>query len=288
MPCSSKIIFCSIVLFLLGACNAGQATSHSTISSSPTPASVSSPEQSPVPFRVQNYTYEIVNIFPHDPSAYTQGLVYHQGVLYESTGLNGSSSLRKVELQTGRVLQRINVPDQFFAEGLVLFNNKLIQLTWQSQRAFVYDLESFQMLNTFSYTGEGWGLTHDGRALLMSDGTNQIRFLNPETFAVLRTINVLDNGRPIHQLNELEYIKGELFANIYQTDRIARIDPQSGQVSGWINLAGLLPYEDRARGVDVLNGIAYDEAGDRLFVTGKLWPKLFEIRLLTRKPPMGR
>lgn len=288
MPPLSKAILLSVVLSLCGACNAGEATSRSTSNPASAPAVAASPEQSPVPFRVQNYTYEIVNIFPHDPSAYTQGLVYHQGVLYESTGLNGQSSLRKVELQTGRVLQRIDVPSQFFAEGLALFNNKLFQLTWQSQRAFVYDLNSFQMLNTLNYTGEGWGLTHDGRVLIMSDGTNQIRFLNPDTFAVQRAINVLDNGRPIQQLNELEYIKGEILANIYQTDRIARIDPQSGQVTGWINLAGLLPYEDRARGVDVLNGIAYDEAADRLFVTGKLWPKLFEIRLLTRRPALGR
>lgn len=288
MPPLSKAMLLSVVLSLCGACNADEATSRSTGNSAPAPAGAASPEQSPVPFRVQNYTYEIVNIFPHDPSAYTQGLVYHQGVLYESTGLNGSSSLRKVELQTGRVLQRINVPAQFFAEGLALFNNKLFQLTWQSHSAFVYDLNSFQVLNTLTYTGEGWGLTHDGRVLIMSDGTNQIRFLNPDTFAVQRVINVLDNGRPIQQLNELEFIKGEILANIYQTDRIARIDPQSGQVTGWINLAGLLPYEDRARGVDVLNGIAYDEAADRLFVTGKLWPKLFEIRLLTRRPVLGR
>lgn len=288
MPPLHKAILLLAVLFLFGGCNDGQATSRPSSNPSPTPTVASLPEQAPVPFRVQNYTYEIVNVFPHDPSAYTQGLVYHQGVLYESTGLNGSSSLRKVELQTGRVLQRINVPAQFFAEGLALFNNKLFQLTWQSQRAFVYDLDSFNMLNTFNYTGEGWGLTHDGRVLIMSDGTNQIRFLNPDTFAVQRTINVLDNGRPIQQLNELEYIKGEILANIYQTERIARIDPQHGRVTGWINLAGLLPYEDRARGVDVLNGIAYDEAGDRLFVTGKLWPKLFEIRLLTRKPAPGR
>lgn len=288
MQPSYKTSWLFIFLSLLSACNAGQATSRPSITPAPSSAVALSAEQSPVPFRVQNYTYEIVNIFPHDPSAFTQGLVYHQGVFYESTGLNGQSSLRKVELQTGRVLKRLEVPEQFFAEGLALFNNKLFQLTWQSHRAFVYDLDSFQMLNTFTYTGEGWGLTQDGRSLILSDGTNQIRFLDPETFAVQRTINVQDEGQPIHQLNELEYIKGEIFANIWQTDRIARIDPQTGRVTGWLNLAGLLPYEDRARGVDVLNGIAYDEAGDRLFVTGKLWPKLFEIRLLTRKPALGR
>lgn len=241
-----------------------------------------------VPFRVQNFTYEIINTYPHDPGAFTQGLVYHQGVLYESTGLNGSSSLRQVDLNTGQVTKIVNVPSQYFAEGLVLFNNRLYQLTWLSQLAFVYDLSSFGMQKTFNYSGEGWGLTHDGHSLIMSNGSNQISFLDPETFHVQRTINVTDNNVPVRQLNELEYIKGQIFANIWQTDRIARIDPQTGRVTGWVNLAGLLPYEDRNRPVDVLNGIAYDETNDRLFVTGKLWPKLFEIRLVSRRDSVTR
>jgi len=271
-----RMILCGALLFSAG-CNAGQATSQTQSEQ---------PEQAAVPSRVSNYTYEIIKTYPHDPAAFTQGLVYYQGDLYESTGLNGSSSLRKVELATGRVLKKLDVPQQYFAEGLALFGGKLYQLTWLTQTTFVYNLDSFDQtgpVKTFSYAGEGWGLTHDGHSLIMSDGTNQIRFLDPETFQVQRTISVQENGNAVRQLNELEYIKGEVFANVWQTDRIARIDPQTGRVTGWLNLAGLLSPEDRARGVDVLNGIAYDEAGDRLFVTGKLWPKLFEIRLVARR-----
>jgi glutamine cyclotransferase len=232
------------------------------------------------PARVPTYTYEIVRGYPHDPGAFTQGLVYHQGVFYESTGLNGQSSLRKVEIETGRVLQKIDVPAQFFAEGLALFNGRLHQLTWQNRRGFIYDLNSFNLLNSFEYTGEGWGLAHDGTSLILSDGTDQIRYLDAGDFHVRATIRVHDNGRQITLLNELEYIKGEIYANVWQTDRIARIDPKTGRVTAWINLSGLLSPEDRAgRSVDVLNGIAYDEAADRLFVTGKYWPKLFEIKL---------
>ena len=231
---------------------------------------------------VSIYTYEVVNTFPHDPEAFTQGLIYHEGVLYESTGLYGASALRRVELQTGRVLQQVAVPREYFAEGLTLFQGRLFQLTWQAQKGFIYDQQSFRQAGEFSYTGEGWGLTHDGESLIMSDGSHQIRFLDPATFQVRRTISVNDQGRPIQRLNELEYIRGEIYANIWQTDRIVRIDPASGRILGWIDLAGLLSSQDRRREVDVLNGIAYDEANDRLFVTGKLWPKLFEIRLRRR------
>ena len=247
-------------------------------------------QQSGAPFRVQNFTYEVVNSYPHDPAAFTQGLLYNQGVLYESTGLNQRSSLREVELTTGRVVKKTDLSGEYFAEGLVLFNNRLYQLTWQNQKAFVYDFTpgSFNVVNTFSYSGEGWGLTHNGQSLIMSNGSSQIRFLDPETFQTQRTISVTDNDRPVPQLNELEYIKGEIFANIWLTDKIARIDPASGKVTGWINLAGLLKPEDRTGAVDVLNGIAYDEAGDRLFVTGKLWPKLFQIKLISRRDPVSR
>jgi glutamine cyclotransferase len=229
------------------------------------------------------YSYEIINTYPHDSNAFTQGLVFYQGDLYESTGLNGQSSIRKVALQTGQVLKIVDIPTQFFGEGLALFNGRVYQLTWQSQRGFIYDLDSFDLLNTFSYTGEGWGLTHDGRALIMSDGSNQLRFLDPDTFEVQRVVSVFEGSRPINYLNELEYIKGEIYANVWLTDRVVRIDPQSGRVVAWIDLTGLLSPADRVRGVDVLNGIAYDEAGDRLFVTGKLWPKLFEISLKSRR-----
>jgi glutamine cyclotransferase len=270
---------CSIALLLtFAACN----------TNNPVATQAESQTQMTAPARVTTYTYEIVNTYPHDPGAFTQGLVFHQGLLYESTGLNGSSSLRRVELETGRVLRKVDVPSVFFAEGLALFNNRLYQLTWQNQQGFVYDLDSFNMLGGFRYAGEGWGLTHNGRSLIMSDGTSQIRFLNPDTFQVQRVINVQDNGREITQLNELEYVKGEIYANIWQTDRVARVDPNSGRVTAWINLSGLLSPEDRARGVDVLNGIAYDEASDRLFVTGKYWPKLFEIRLKLRRNEVRR
>ncbi|MBS1789306.1 MAG: glutaminyl-peptide cyclotransferase [Acidobacteria bacterium] len=248
-------------------------------------------QQGSAPFRVQNFGYEVVNSYPHDPDAFTQGLVYYQGVLYESTGLNTKSSLREVELITGRVIKKIDVPDIYFAEGLALFNNRFYQLTWQNQKAFVYDFASLALLpTTFSYSGEGWGLTNNSQSLIMSNGSNQIRFLDPETFQTQRTINVTDNDRSVSQLNELEFIKGEIFANIWYDDRVARIDPNSGRVTGWINLAGLMPQEDRARIPQgaVLNGIAYDEANDRLFITGKLWSKIFQIKLVSRRDPISR
>lgn len=240
------------------------------------------------PPRVDKYSYDIINIYPHDPAAFTQGLLYHDGVLYESTGLNGQSSLRKVEIQTGRVLNRIDVPAQYFAEGLAMFGGQLFQLTWQTQIGFVYDPGSLQMVKSFNYIGEGWGLTNDGQSLIMSNGTNLISYLDPRTFEVRRVLAVNDESRPIANINELEYVKGQIFANIWQTERIARIDPQSGRLTGWIYLNGLLPAEDKIRPVDVLNGIAYDEANDRLFVTGKLWPKLFEIKLKLRRTNISR
>lgn len=239
-------------------------------------------DQMTVASRVPTYIYEVIKAYPHDATAFTQGLVFHQGVLYESTGLNGSSSLRRVELETGKVLKKIDVPARFFAEGLALFSGRLYQLTWQTQQGFVYDLDSFKKLREFSYAGEGWGLTRDSHSLIMSDGSSQIRFFNPDTFEVQRMITVQDDRRDVTQINELEYIKGEIYANIWQTNRIARIDPQSGRVNAWIDLSGLLPPEARLNPEAVLNGIAYDEASDRLFVTGKYWPKLFEIKLKRR------
>jgi len=283
MSSFSKKIFYGVLLFCT-ACSASQATSGIRSETRAIP----SQDQAAVPFRVTNYSYEIIKSYPHDPAAFTQGLVYSQGILYESTGLNGQSSLRKVELETGRVLKKVDVASQYFAEGLALFNNKLYQLTWITNKGFVYDPDSFGSVGNFSYTDEGWGLTHDGHSLILSDGTNRIRYLDPESFQVQRIVTVQDNGTAVRQLNELEYIKGEIFANIWQTDRIARIDPQTGKVTGWLNLGGLLSPEDRRLPVDVLNGIAYDEAGDRLFVTGKLWPKLFEIRLVARKDAPSR
>ena len=229
------------------------------------------------------YGYRVVNTYPHDSRAYTQGLVYRDGALYESTGLRGRSTLRKVRLETGEVLQEHRLEAKYFGEGLTDWNNRLIQLTWQTNVGFVYDLSTFKPVARFNYPGEGWGITHDGKRLIMSDGhpNGQLRLLDPSTFAETGRLTVRDQGRPVSSLNELEFVNGEIFANIYQTDRIARIDPASGRVTGWIDLTGILSPADRA-GVDVLNGIAYDAAGDRLFVTGKLWPRLFEIRLERR------
>jgi glutaminyl-peptide cyclotransferase len=223
--------------------------------------------------------YEVVHTYPHDRGAFTQGLLYLDGALYESTGLNGRSSLRKVEPETGRVLQKVDVPPGYFAEGLAELNGKLYQLTWRNHTAFVYDLKTFKLETNFLYACEGWGLTTDGKSLILSDGTDQIRFINPADFRVERTIEVKENGLAEFNLNELEYVKGEIFANVWRTDDIVRIDPASGNVLGRINFAGLLKPEDRDATTDVLNGIAYDAAGDRLFITGKCWPKLFEVRL---------
>ena len=247
-------------------------------------------QQNPTaPVRVPTYQYEVVNTYPHDGAAFTQGLVYYQGQLYESTGLEGESSVRRVELETGRVLRKVDIPRPYFGEGLVLFDNKFIQLTWISGVAFQYDFNSFEQVGQFRYSGEGWGITNDDRQLIMSDGTADLRFLDPTNFQEKRRVTVTDRGRPINRLNELEYIKGEIWANVWYTDRIVRIQPSTGSVTGWIDLAGLLsPADAQGRSDNVLNGIAYDAQHDRIFVTGKLWPKLFEIRVLERKNSVTR
>jgi glutamine cyclotransferase len=224
-------------------------------------------------------TYRILRVFPHDRSAFTQGLEYHGGYLYEGTGLNGRSSIRKVKLDTGEVVQSRALPARYFGEGITIWEDRLIELTWRAGTAFVYDLDTFDRKGTFSYAGEGWGLTHDARSLIMSDGTAQLRFLDPDTFAERRRVTVTDGGVPIPALNELEYVRGEIYANVWQTTLIARIAPGSGRVLGWVDLKGILPASEAA-GTDVMNGIAYDAEHDRLFVTGKLWPKLFEIRIV--------
>jgi glutaminyl-peptide cyclotransferase len=225
-------------------------------------------------------SYQIVHTYPHDQHAYTQGLIYLDGHLYESTGLNGQSSLRMEDLDTGRILQFQDVPAEYFAEGLTDWGSTLIQLTWQSHIAFVYDRSSFHLLRTLNYPGEGWGLTQDGKSLILSDGSPMLRFLDPATLHELRRVIVVDHGKPVLQLNELEYIHGEIYANVWHTDRIARISPATGNVLGWIDLTGLLPASERSNAEAVLNGIAYDAARDRLFVTGKLWPKIFEIKVV--------
>jgi len=236
--------------------------------------------QLPVTTNIPVYTYQVVRTYPHDPAAFTQGLEFVDGALYEGTGLNGRSSIRKVKLDTGEVLQRRDISSEYFGEGITLWKTDLIELTWQSGIAFVYDGATFQERRAFKYLGEGWGLTHDATNLIMSDGTDRLRLLDPATFAERRRIQVTAGGMPVRNLNELEVVKGEIFANVWQTNMIARI-ATDGRVVGWLDLNGLLAPSERA-GVDVLNGIAYDEAKDRLFVTGKLWPKLFEIKLIKK------
>jgi glutamine cyclotransferase len=235
------------------------------------------------PSDVPIYFYRIVKTYPHDRTAFTQGLTYENGYLYEGTGLEGRSTLRKVELETGRVLKIRNLNRRFFGEGITIFGNRIIQLTYRSQVGFVYDKRSFRLLKTFSYPGEGWGITHDGKRLVMSDGTSKLRFLDPENFRVMKSVVVHDHRGEITRLNELEFVRGEIFANIWQEDRIARIDPETGRITGWIELQGLLKPHDLVGEIDVLNGTAYDPVNHRLFVTGKRWPKLFEIELIRQK-----
>jgi glutaminyl-peptide cyclotransferase len=226
------------------------------------------------------YECDVVHTYPHDPSAFTEGLFYLNGFLYESTGLEQHSSIRKVRLATGEVVQKIEIPAQYFGEGIVNWDGHLVSLTWKSHLGFVFDLATFKLQRQFPYEGEGWALTQDGKQLIMSDGTPELRFINPNTLKETNRIQVTLDGKPVRNVNELEWVKGEIYANVWQTNWIIRINPKDGHVVGLVNLAGLLSRDDPASGPDgVLNGIAYDAKGDRLFVTGKNWPKLFEIRL---------
>lgn len=231
---------------------------------------------------VPTYSATVVRQYPHDRQAFTQGLFFAGGQLYETTGIEGASDVRRVDLATGAVQQRRSVPAPYFGEGSVALNGKLYELTWKNGKAFVYDLDTFAPRDTLTYTGEGWGLTTDGTAIYLSDGTASLRVLDPRTFAVQRTIPVRDGSAPVSQLNELEWVDGEIYANVWQSDQIARIDPKTGNVLGWIDLAGLLPTSARTGREDVLNGIAYDAAAKKLYVTGKWWPTLFEITLQRR------
>ncbi len=233
------------------------------------------------PANLPIYGYQIVRVYPHDPKAFTQGLQYVKGALYEGTGQVGHSSIRKVELTSGKVVQHRELPAPHFGEGITVWKNDLIELTWQTHVAFVYDRATFEPKKQFSYPGEGWGLTQDATRLIMSDGSDELRILDPVTFVERRRIKVTAVGAPLRNLNELEYVKGEIFANVWQTDYVACIAPDTGKVSAYIDLRGLLTPAERAT-TDVLNGIAYDAAQDRLFVTGKWWPKLFEIRVVKR------
>jgi glutamine cyclotransferase len=227
------------------------------------------------------YRYKVVRSFPHDRQAFTQGLVYLDGFLYEGTGQLGQSGIRKVRLETGEVLNIRPLDARYFGEGIAIWKDSLIQLTWQHGIGFVYNRDTFEPRRTFNYEGEGWGLTHDGTRLIMSDGseTGTLRILDPQTLRQVSKLIVRDDARPVAHLNELEFVKGEIYANVWQTERVARISPKTGRVTGWIDLRGLLDPREAA-GVDVLNGIAYDAEKDRLFVTGKLWPRIFEIQLV--------
>lgn len=233
--------------------------------------------------RTPTYTYDVVASYPHDPLAFTQGLQWHDNRLFESTGQVGTSGIREVDYTTGKVLRKQPLEEPYFGEGIVILGNTLYQITWEHGKAFTYDWKTFARQSTsFTYDGQGWGLTTDGTSLIMSNGSEAIVYRDPKTFAVQKTITVTEHGTPVKQLNELEWVKGEIWANVWQSEQIARIDPATGNVVGWINLTGILPKLDRTGNEDVMNGIAYDAEKDRLFVTGKLWPKLYEIRLKQR------
>jgi len=225
------------------------------------------------------YTYRVLQVYPHDPHAFTQGLEYRDGFLFEGTGLEGRSVLRKVDLETGRVLQETPLNGEYFGEGITVFPDRILQLTWRAERGFIYARDSFHLLRSFRFSGEGWGLANDGSRIYMSDGSAQIRVWDPDTLRETRRITVHEGDTAVDRLNELEAVRGEIYANVWLTDRIVRISPADGRVLGWIDLSGLLSPDERAQ-ADVLNGIAYDARGSRLFVTGKLWPKLFRIEVV--------
>jgi len=227
-------------------------------------------------------TYKIKNTSLHDSSAFTQGLVYSDGILYESTGLRGRSSVRRVTLETGNILSQTSLLPEFFGEGIAVFGDRIYQLTWTTGVGFIYDKKTLALLQEFRYGIEGWGMTHDGKSLIVSDGSATLYYWDPQTFREAKRLSVTAGGKPVTNLNELELVEGEIYANIWQQDRIARVSPETGRVTGWIDLKGLLPPADRQGGEDVLNGIAYDPAKKRLFVTGKLWPKLFEIEIVDK------
>ena len=233
--------------------------------------------------RVARFT--VVKSWPHDPGAFTQGLEFEKGRLYEGTGGEGKSELREVALETGDVIRMATLPSNLFGEGITVLGNRVYQLTWKAQKGFVYDLATFKRVSEFSYEGEGWGLTNDGTSLIMSNGTASLYFRDPSTFAVKRTLEVRDGDKPLSQLNELEWVNGEIYANVWQSDSIVRINPQSGAVVGWINLRGIFSASDRGRylqpgqALDVLNGIAYDDSTRRFLVTGKWWPRIYQITI---------
>lgn len=258
------------------ACGAGGGEAPPPAASLPAPL----PPPAAGPPEPRSLDYRVAREFPHDPGAFTQGLFFHEGVLYESTGLRGESALRRVDLETGEVLFERRLPPTLFGEGAALAGDRIVQLTWQAGIGFVYDRETFRLLREFRYAGEGWGLTFDGEHLVMSDGSDTLRFLDPDTLRETRRLPVRADGAPLDRLNELEWIEGEIWANLWTEDRLARIRPDTGEVTAFVDLEGLLPPASRRPDTDVLNGIAWDPAGRRLFVTGKKWPTLFEIEIV--------
>jgi glutamine cyclotransferase len=278
---TAHILLAPVIAMALSACQPNNANPSSSATTPPPTPPLSTTETPPEP-DIPTYRYKIVNTYPHDPQAFTQGLEFHDGYLYEGTGLKGKSSLRRVELRTGRILQIHRLPSEYFGEGITILGDKIYQLTWQNGVCFVYDRRTFRQITQFRYDGEGWGLTNDGKHLIMSDGSEVITFRDPDTFAEVRKITVRAQGKPVKNLNELEYIEGEIWANIWYSDIIARIDPSTGIVKAWVDMEGLpVPNRDIEA---VLNGIAYDRQNKRIFVTGKNWSKLFEIEMV---PPQG-
>jgi glutaminyl-peptide cyclotransferase len=276
---SSRIVIASVVTaVVVGAAILIFASMRSGSESQPEVPAVDVPV-TPVGEQPRQVAYDVVNSYPHDPASFTQGLLFHDGGVYEGTGQYGHSKLRRLEFPTGRAQKEISLSPELFGEGLALVGNRLIQLTWKSHRGFVYDLDTFRLLQEFTYDSEGWGLTYDGKYLILSDGSSDLFYLDPETFRRVKRLSVTMNGRPIRELNELEFIEGEIWANVWQTDLILRIDPSTGRVTSFLDLKGILAPSDKTGGEDVLNGIAYDSQQKRIFVTGKLWPRLFEIKL---------
>lgn len=263
----TKIAWIGLLAMTLAACS-GRTKTLRTETPAATPAAP------------RTYTYRVIESYPHSTDSYTQGLLFADGVMWEGTGEYGHSRLQRIDLETGRTDVVATLPRSEFGEGIALLDGKIYQLTWENNKAYVYDAATGRQLRTFAYAGEGWGLTTDGERLYMSDGSEYLRILDPETFRVQRRVPVTFRGAPVQLLNELEWIDGKIWANVYVTDQIVIIDPASGIVEGVIDLRGLLPDEEIAPDTDVLNGIAYDAASERIFVTGKRWSKLFEIEII--------
>jgi len=279
LPKTQKVylLFVACLLLAIGisSCAPGQLFGGPTLT--PTPTATLTP--TPTPAGISNYGYTIVKRWPHDTAAFTEGLIFENGNLYESNGQNGASDVRIIDLNTGSVKSSVKLGDEYFGEGMTILNHKIYQLTWMNNKGFIYDENSLMLLGEFQYVGEGWGLTNDGHYLIISNGSNAITFLNPETFQIQKVVYVYDKGTPVLSINELEYVNGVIYANIWHSDKVVQIDPQWGEILGWIDLTGLRSKEAEQNGEAVLNGIAYDAASDRLFVTGKLWDTLYEIKL---------